>query len=177
MHEYKVGEYFYGSPKQLPDHTRLNYDDTGLQLTVCLSRLTEKEIKKLKNGPAEFALYRKEGILFFLVRIPGVLDWSDAPLHLGLYTTPPALPEIPEGLGLSLTIYGIEATDGVLKAMRLVGLGTKFSRRIIDTLKLQQRQGRVNRREIEMQIARIQREYASADMLRYAAVRYKAGGR
>lgn len=173
MHEYKVGEYFYGSPKRLPSHTRLDYDNTGLHLVVCLDRMTEEEIEKLKTGRAEFALYLKDGILFFLVRIPGVLDWSDAPLHLGLYTTPPALPEIPEGLGLSLTIYGIEATDGVLKAMRLVGLGTKFSRRIVDTLKLQQRQGPVVRQEIEMSIARIQREYTSADMLRYAAMRYE----
>ena len=138
MHKYEVGGYFFGSKMRLQEGIRMGYDDGGLYLTVCLDRLAEKEIAKLRTGKAEFALYENSGILFLLVHIPGVLDWSDAPFHIGLYEDGRSVPGIPEGAGLALTVYGIEATNGMIKSMRLIGLGTKFSRELVRLMEKQQ---------------------------------------
>jgi hypothetical protein len=173
MYKYEVGGYFFGSKMRLQEGIHLGFDDSGLYLLVCLDRMTEKEIKKLRTGKAEFALYEKDGILFLLVRIPGVLDWSDAPFHMGLYEDEREVPEIPEGAGLALTIYGIEATSGKIKSMRLIGLGTKFSRELVQVMKNQQTGPQIDRQEYNQQLEVIYGMYTCEMMVQRAIVTYR----
>lgn len=176
MHKYEVGGYFYGKPMRLPEGIRMGYDDSGLYLLVCLDRLTEKEINKLRIGKAEFALYENSDILFLLARIPGVLSWSDAPFHIGLYEDGRSVPKIPEGAGLALTIYGIEATTGKIKSMRLVGLGTKFSQEVVRIMKKQQMEPQIDRPEYNQQLEAIYGMYTCGMMVEQAIATYRTRG-
>lgn len=176
MHRFEVGGYFYGEPKRLQEGIRMGYDDSGLYLTACLDRLTEKEIDKLRIGKAEFALYENSGILFLLAKIPGVLSWSDAPFHIKLYEDERKVPEIPEGAGLALTIYGIEATTGKIKSMRLIGLGTKFSRELVQVIRNQQTGPPVDRQGYNQQLEAIYGMYTCEMMVQRAIATYRTRG-
>lgn len=176
MHKYEVGGYFFGSKMRLQEGIRMGYDDSGLYLLVCLDRLTEKEINKLRIGKAEFALYENSGILFFLVKIPGVLNWSDAPFHIRLYEDGRSVPEIPEGAGLALTIYGIEATNGKTKSMRLIGLGTKFSQELARIIKNQQMGLQIDKQKYDQQLETIYGMYTCEMMVQRAIVTYRTRG-
>lgn len=176
MQKYEVGGYFFGGPMRLQEGIRLSFDASGLVLLVCLDRPTEKETGKLQAGTAEFALYEKNGILFFLVRIPGVLSWSDAPFHIGLYEDDRPVPGIPEGAGLSLSVYGIDATHGKIRSMRLIGLGTNFSRELVQILRRQQAGSPVDRQAYMKQLEGIYSQYSREDMIQRAIVTYKTRG-
>lgn len=173
MHQFEVGGYFYGQPKHVPDGCILNYDDSGPTLVISMSGMTAKETKKIKEGKIEFALFEKDEILFLLVKIPGVMDWSDAPFHIGLYADGRQVPEeIPDGAGWGLTIFGVDARNGMIKALRLIGLGTDFSRRMIETIKKQAGK-RVSQVDYHNRVNRIYREYDCERMARQAVATYR----
>lgn len=176
MHKYEVEGYFFGSKMRLQEGIRMGYDDSGLYLLVCLDRLTEKEIDKLRIGKAEFALYENSDILFLLARIPGVLSWSDAPFHIGLYGDGRSVPEVPEGSGLALTVYGVDATNGKIKSMRLIGLGTKFSQEVVRIMKKQQMEPQIDRQEYNQQLEAIYGMYTCEMMVERAIATYRTRG-
>ena len=173
MHNFEVGGYLHGYPKAMQEGGTLLCDDAGLTLIISLPGLTDKEAKKLQKGEIKFALFEDEDILFLLINIPGVIDWSDAPFHIGLYSDGRRVPEhIPDGQGWGLTIIGLEARNGIIKAMRLIGLGTEISREMIRII---QAQGKTNQVDHHNKIKQIYRKYSCQDMIERATARYEVG--
>ena len=86
MHKYELGGYFHGHPKAFQEGCTLLYDNSGPALVISLPGLTSEEAKHIQKGQIDFGVFEEEGILFLLIKIPGVLDWSDAPFHIGLYS-------------------------------------------------------------------------------------------
>ena len=130
MHKYGIGSHLKGHPEPVQEGCTMLYDESGPMLLISLGGLTEQETKKLRKGLMEFAVFEKDEILFLLVQVPGVLVWSDAPFHIGLYPDGRQLPDedIKDGEGWGLNVIGLEATTGEIKALRLIGLGTEISR-------------------------------------------------
>jgi hypothetical protein len=177
MYQYEVGGYLYGQPRTIKDCCILNYDPSGPTLVIAMTGMTSKEAKKIRQGKIEFKLFEREGILFLLTQIPGAMDWSDAPFHIGLYSDGRTVPEeIPDGGGWGLTVIGIEARDSIIKALRFIGLGTDFSRKMIDIIKRQQGR-RVSAVEHHNKLNQIYREYDCEKMARRSIAYYKAEGR
>lgn len=58
------------------------------------------------------------------------INWIDAPYSVKLSKNLTKIEEINDGQGLGINIYLIDANTGILKAMRLVGLPTVFSRKL-----------------------------------------------
>lgn len=173
MYSYKVGGYFYGQPRPMVEGCTLNYDASGPMLVVSLRGMTDKEAEKVRRGKMEFALFEKDKILFFLVKIPGVLEWSDAPFHIGLYSDGRQVPnDIPDGSGWGLTVIGVESRTGQIKALRLIGLGTEISKEMIRIINSQEETSQV---EHHNRIAKIYREYDCDRMVKHATARYKVG--
>lgn len=172
MYQYEVGGYLYGQPRPMKDCCILNYDQAGLTLVIAMTGMTAEEAKNIGQGRMEFALFEKEGILFLLVRIPGTMDWSDAPFHIGLYTDGQTVPEeIPDGGSWSLTVIGVEARNSTIKALRYIGLGTDFSRKMLEIINRQQGQW-TSQVEHHNKINRIYREYDCEKMARQSIALY-----
>ncbi len=173
MYQLKVGGYLYGQPKPMVEGCILNYDVSGPVLVVALSGMTEKETERVRSGKMELALFEKDGILFLLVKIPGVLDWSDAPFHIGLYSDGRKVPEeIPDGGGWGLMVLGVDARNGMIRAIRLIGLGTDFSRKMIEIIK-EQTGKRVFQVDYHNRVNKIYREYDCQRMSRQALATYR----
>jgi len=171
MQNIEVGKYFFGQPRRMTEGCRLDYSESGPQLSVILDGISKSEINKIRSGDMDLGVFEQEGILFLLVNIPGVLDWSDAPLHLGLYRTRPAIPDnIEDGMGLGLTVLGIEASTGMVNVIRFVGLGTDISRAITSILAAQ---GDTNQTEHTKKVKAIYRQYDCIKMVRMATQRWK----
>ena len=174
MHKYEVGGYFFGEPKPMQDGLTLSFDSSGAMLLVSLSDMTDKEAEKIRKGKIEFAVFEKGQIMYFLVRIVGVIDGGDAPFHYGLYTDPEKrpIPEIEEGTGLGLTVVGVDARNGRIKALRLIGLGTDISRKMVSIMQEQKEQP-IDREDYNRKIERTYRSYTYKEMLKMADAKFK----
>jgi hypothetical protein len=175
MQRLEVGGYLKGRPQPVQEGCTMSYDASGPVLLISLAGLTKVEASKLQRGEMELAVFEKDEILFLLVNIPGVLDWSDAPFHMGLYPDGRQLPaeEIPDGGGWGLTIIGVEAKSGMVKSLRLIGLGTEISREMFRIIRAQ---GKTTQVEQHNRIAKTYREYDCEKMVQKATARHKVGG-
>lgn len=174
MYQYRVGGYLKGRPEPVQEGCTMLYDDSGPVLLISLHGLTEQETKKLRKGKMEFAVFEKDEILFLLVKVPGVIDWSDAPFHIGLYPDGRQLPDddIPDGGGWGLNVIGLEATNGMIKSLRLIGLGTDMSREMFRIIRAQRDISQV---EHHNRIQKIYRQYSCEQMVKNATAMYKVG--
>lgn len=174
LHAYVVGEYFRGEPKPMQEGLALSFDSSGAMLLVSLSDMTNEEAAKVEKGAAEFALFEKEGMMYFLVYIPGVFDGGDAPFHYGLYTDQEqrSIPEVEEGFGLGLTVIGLDATNGRIKALRLIGLGTDISQKMIQIMR-EQKEKPIAKEDYYRRIETAYKAYTYKDMHRMAVAKFK----
>jgi hypothetical protein len=174
MHKYEVDGYFFDEPKPVQEGLTLSFDSSGATLLVSLSDMTDKEAEKIRKGKIEFAVFEKGQIMYFLVRIAGVFDGGDAPFHYGLYadTEKRPIPEIEEGTGLGLTVVGVDARNGRIKALRLIGLGTDISRKMVSIMQEQKEQP-IDREDYNRKIERTYRSYTYKEMLKMAVAKFK----
>lgn len=175
MQKLEVGNYFFGHPRPVQEGLTLLYDAGGLTLLVSLSAMTSQEAKKIRKGRIDFAIFEKGGIMFLLANIPGVIYWSDAPFHIGLYHDDRPEPDIPEGKGLALTVIGLDANNGQIKAIRLIGLGTYISREMVRIMR-EQKTSPTNRIEHVLKINKIYSKYSCDQMAKEAIAKYTARG-
>lgn len=96
-------------------------------LVFMLNNIREDEVKQFSNSnPMEFRMTAMEDVLMFTVKV-GDLPWSDAPYSPHLSSPCTEIGKIPEGQGIALNIVLMDATTGIVKAIRTVGLGHDFS--------------------------------------------------
>ena len=176
MQRLEVGGYLKGYPSPVQEKCTLTYDGGGPTLLVSLRAISAKEAKKVQKGKIDFAVFEKEEILFLLANIPGAIDWSDAPFHIGLYADDRPIPEdIPDGQGWGLMVLGLNSNNGMIKALRLVGLGTEISREMIRIIQIQQK-AKISQVDCHNKINKVYREYDCEQMVRKANAIYKVGG-
>jgi hypothetical protein len=126
----KVGELLNPDVTRYQETSWFNYDSSGPVLLIAASNLKEKEIEAIKTKRLDFALYETNPILWFLYKIDGFCPWSDCPfsIHLAQNKVFDWSEEISPGMGIGLTIILVDARTGIVKALRLVGLSTDFSK-------------------------------------------------
>jgi len=115
-----------------PEGVIFDIDDTGAKLIYNFRAPTDQEVAAMGAGnPFEIRFVELDGILWILSRC-GSLSWTDAPYepHLSANLTELRRPE--EGQGLGLTLMMTDADTTVIRSLRLIGLGTKFSLALID---------------------------------------------
>lgn len=111
------------------DETVFNLDSSGAIFIAKFSSPTSAERNAFKNGVAQFKLVAVDGVMFFLARF-GSANWMDAP-YCRAYSDF-VLCRPPAGLGLPLTVVLVDATTGIVKSLRTIGLSTEFSSAILD---------------------------------------------
>lgn len=117
-----------------PDSVLFDIKDTDAMVFVLFNKPTKIELANFKQEmPFEIATSIIDGVIYFTFKF-GCMDWMDAPYspHLSRHLTTFEIPE--ENYGIPLTIYVVDTSDGTVKTMRLIGLGTEFSKHLISTV-------------------------------------------
>lgn len=121
-----VGEVYqltYGKPEGI----YVDVDASGILLVYNFIRPTESEVEQMSAGKSfEIRFTRIEDALYILTKC-GKLNWTDAPYnpHLSHAELPPVTNNVD---GYALTLLMVDAATGVIKSVRLIGLGNKFSK-------------------------------------------------
>lgn len=102
--------------------------DNILYVFVCLRNITPREIELCNNGSFEIGLLEVDGVLFITFHQDNVLKAETAfNANLCDRSSFDNLEPFPEGVGYGCTIVGIDSMTGIVKSLRVVGLGTEFS--------------------------------------------------
>ncbi|PAE87631.1 hypothetical protein [Shouchella clausii] len=148
----------------------LNYTGNGFDLVINLPDLTPREISSYKNGPYRFELLEKNQLMIMLFEFKPGCPLSDAPFHMSQYPDDRAanLPEtIEDGQGFALQIIVIEQRSQKIKALRTIGLPTKFSRDLLDVCRKQLKHP-LSKSEYDEAVNQTFKNYTTRQLARYS---------
>jgi hypothetical protein len=165
MKKYEVGQLFQPNITRYKEETRFDFIQDGAVLMLFYNRPDPQEIEDVRSGRFEIGFCEKNGIMFMLFRF-GSGPYMDAPYTAHL--SKPFTFEDPEpGMGYGLTVYLVDATTGILYAIRYVGLSRDFSNRFRRAVERQKKTS-FNRTEYDLKLSNIYRNYSTKDLLKYA---------
>ena len=170
MEKIAVGKPYSGTYRQ--EGIKFTYN-RGFNLNIFLKNLSTEEIMDIKKGEYNFGITMIDGVMYFTCSFGESINISDAPFHFGLYPEDRAkdLPTvIAEGQGLALNITAVDSCSGIVKALRLIGLSTEFSRELID-ISLSQSRLMVENEAYARQLMDSQNRYSSEDLYEMSLVR------
>lgn len=106
----------------------------GYILAYNFNNPTAEEIKAVSSQQSfEIRALRMKEVIWILSKC-GSLAWADAPYSPHLSTLDGLIRPIGEGLGTSLLLLMLDARTGIIKNLRLIGLGHKFSLELFDEI-------------------------------------------
>lgn len=165
----KIGQ-LYNSRTQWPEGSEYNYIGGCHSLGLFVARPTPKEILGVQRAPMEFALTVEGDVIFLLWKIQGAFPWCDAPyswhkVPLEHRTLPATLPPGMEKRRYEiLQIVLIDATTGILKAMRAVVLPPQLMAALNAAITAQS-QRPFDRADYDLQEAELYRKYPTPKAL------------
>ena len=178
LHVLEVGKLFIPGQTHYREASILEHTESGPMLILAINRPTIKEIRAVKNGKIELALYEREPVLWLLFKIQGFGPWSDAPFSIRLYDGRGRKfdwsEEIDEGMGLGLQIILIDAGTGIVKVLRYVATPTRFSREFRAAI-LRQLERPFCQVEYDREISRVYGKFSSEDLAERADVKCRIG--
>lgn len=157
-----------------PEGPLFDFDSSGATLTVFFNRPTDYEISQFKSdNPFEIRFVEIRGILMILLKIGG-LQWMDSPYTVHLSRG--ALDfsdELEDGLGYSLMLMLVDGTTGTIQHLRMIGLGTNFSRALRKKI-LNQLNMPFNKQGYETALQSIYSTYRTKDLLKLSKEYYRS---
>ena len=166
MYRYEVGKIYHAGKTRWQDGTDFNYRASSLELRMFFSRLTHSDIRAIKNGRCTFAFAVIDGIIFFLFEFGKACTWSDNSYSIHLVpeyerTIPPTLHDHESAL---LHIILVEATTGIIVALRVISLSYDFSTKLFDAIREQATQP-FDRNEHDRKLASIYARYPTVESM------------
>ena len=145
-------------------------------LQICWSAPSRDVIRAFSNGSMHVAVHEECGVLFFLFKISGFMDWSDQALSIWLVPEEDrSIPTLRDGENAVLTLALVDADNGRVRALRVVTYSPRLSRLVLDCLR-HQLAIPFNKARHQAMIASIYRRDASSSALaRRAAIIERAG--
>jgi hypothetical protein len=139
VQEYRVGTIYHPGKTRWQEGTDFNYRSGCLELRMFFSRLTQSDIRAIRNGPCSFHLAVVNDTLFFLFQFGNACPLSDSSYSWHLVaederTIPPTLS--PGEMAL-LTIILVSSEDGIIRALRQISLSHNFSVALFDAIRAQ----------------------------------------
>lgn len=162
----EVGKHLEGCKKQYGEGCKFDITDSGCELITFFNRPSLKEIEQFKTGKLKFGYYTYKNVIMFLVKV-GDLNWMDMPYSVHLSENLTGFQELGEGQGLSLVLYLVDAADGILKSMRLVGLNTRLTKGLIEAVN---KQKEMEYDDYAKNVNYIYRTYRTKDLVNRAAM-------
>ena len=127
---YKVDGYLPGQGF-MPQGAGYTLCAGGDQLMVCLRGPTKREVRDVRDGPAEFALLPDRDVIFFLYRFGPTLGWCAAPYSCDLASSAQQRllwAPVSEETGALLTVILMDAVTKTFLVERVVTLSPEFTR-------------------------------------------------
>ena len=154
---------------------RLEYDEAGPLLLISFRNPSAQEIEGAKTGKLEMAFYESSPIIFLVAKIAGMGGWMDAPFSIRIYDGKRSFDwseEITEGHGLSLQIILIDINTNIIKAQRLIGASTQFSRGLRAAI-LRQLEQPFDHGSYQQKIDEVYKNFSSDDIAMRAECHFK----
>lgn len=132
MRSFEVGKLLEEGITRYNEGVKFDFQQSGPVLLLFFNRPTEKEVESIKKGKLEIGFYVKDEVIFMLFKFQS-LEWMDAPYSVHL-SNPFTFDDIEPGQGFGLTIFLVDASTGILRALRYSGLSTDFSFKLQDAI-------------------------------------------
>jgi hypothetical protein len=119
----QVGAVYSSAHTTYDEGARFTYRDGAYDLVLFWSRPTQGETEGFRAQPVDLALYGHGPAGFLLYKMKDVCEWSDVAFNVHL--VPEAerqLPDEPAGERARLILILVDASDGIIRARRLVSL-------------------------------------------------------
>lgn len=127
MYKLEVGKPFKEGATFYQEGIRFDLNDDGMDLVIYYSKPSSKEKEDIKKGNFKCGYLVDKNVILMFFKF-GQQDWMDASFTIHKAVNLTKLDEIPDGQGYSLKVHLVDASTGVLKVMRMIGLDTTFSR-------------------------------------------------
>jgi|GEM_PF-5328626 len=143
MDRIRIGQPLVRGVHGYEEGVHYNYTRGGHDLRMVVKEPHRSVVDAIQKQPAWFALVRREAAVFILSRF-GSLPWKVA--HYNWWINPPLMRPDPwsdlmrlNGSGLSASVCLVDATDGIVAALRSVRLSLELSRLFIQMVEIQTR--------------------------------------
>jgi len=176
MHVYEVGKPYREGRSQLAPAAHYVYRAGEHELLLILDGPSAQEVRDVRSGDSEFALFEADGPLFFLYRFGKQIPWSDSPFSLWL--APEAerlLPDPAPGTKGLLHVILVEAHTGLIRGLRAVSLSAELTAALHGALAKQATTPWRGRTQYDQAIDRIYSRMSSEDMVAAAGARCRGG--
>jgi hypothetical protein len=139
MNVYTVGQPYNPRVRSWPPSVQYNYRGGEHELILFWPRPSAGEIAGVKSGEIEVGFLVHRSVILFLYKISGACDWSDAPYSW--HRVPESERSIPldrsdESRAL-LHVILVDATDGIVRALRVVTIPTDITRYLHTAIRIQ----------------------------------------
>lgn len=122
-----IGEVFLPTQGK-PEGIYVDIDASGILLVYNFLRPTQTEIDQMGAGkPFEIRFVCVKDALYILTKC-GDLNWTDAPYNPHLSSQLELQQITNDSEGYALTLLMVDAATSIIKSIRLIGLGNKFSK-------------------------------------------------
>jgi hypothetical protein len=136
LHLLEVGKPYDPRRTVWPEGADYNFRSGGHELRICLGRATPAEVEAVRAGPVELGAFAQPAGLVLVARFGPTLSfdcsyhWHRMAEVTGDRTLPPPAEETSPTLRALLSVILVEATTGVVLALRAVTFAPEFTRAI-----------------------------------------------
>jgi hypothetical protein len=179
VHKLEVGKLYPSGQRSWPEGADYNWRSGGHELRIFLRRATPREVEAIRSSPVKFGLLVEPPGLFFISRFGRLSFDCSYSWHRTAETTrersfPPLPGEMsPEARAL-LTIILVEASNGVVLALRSVIWSPEFTRAIHRAIH-DQSSSPYDRADHEAWADRMTAEFSTEELWERSAVRCVGG--
>lgn len=171
---FEIGNAFPGELLPESEGPVLDLREDHCQLVLKLDRVRDSEAFAFRRRSAfELALYVEEEIVFLLIQIQGLCDWTDAPCSL--WTMPDAThlsgPSNGAGRRLALTTLLVDGKDRLVHGVQEFELSHDFSNELLSAIETQ-KQHPLTPEEALKRIQSVQRTRTPEAMLAKAVAKF-----
>ena len=134
---YSVGKLFDKNKTSYSEEGgRIDLTDDGINIILYFHGPHQEEIKSVMEGNINIGFIKLDSVIFFSLKI-GSIPYQTLPYSIHLSGNLSSIEYPNEGEGLPATIFLVDSNNGILKAIRFVGLGNSFSNEFLNAAEKQ----------------------------------------
>jgi len=175
MHIYRVGDLYVDNRTHWPELAQYNCRGGEHELILFFDRPTSKEVQAVSKERAEFALFVERSLIVMVYRFGQEVPWSDAPYSIHLVPREErVVPPTPEpGMRAILHIILVDASSGIIRAMRGLSMSAEFTQALHHAIQ-EQAEMSFTRADYNGELEQLFAGYSSFDLARMAGVRFSS---
>ena len=173
-----IGKPLFEGRCELPEAIEYNYQSGDHTLLLSMKNLNPKEVEAVREAEAEFGLYCENGIVFLLYRFGEILPWSDSAFswwNVAEEDRQIPAPQVNPAERILLKIILVEASTGIVKAIRVTTFSPAFTEKLHDAIRRQATSESFARDEFVSRSLQIYKKFTPADFAAKAIVKTKGG--